>query len=167
VKLTLTYEWDCSPEDFWALYYDPEFVVRMHLEALGSTSAEVVSQEGDLSSGLTRTLRYSQKPNAPGPVKKIFGEEIVTTEVGTYDPATNTATFTITPGTMAEKTSITGSIVVAEEGGTTMETFSLDARVKIFGAGPIVERFAEHQARDTQEKSVAYMRTELESRAGG
>ena len=39
-----------------------------------------------------------------------------------------------------------------------METFSLDARVKIFGAGPIVERFIEHQAHDMQDKAVAYMR---------
>ena len=70
MKLSLAYEWDCAPEAFWALYFDPEFAVRMHLEALGSTSAEVVSQEGDLSSGLVRTLRYGQRPPMPGPVRK-------------------------------------------------------------------------------------------------
>ena len=48
MKLSLTYDWGCAPETFWALYFDPEFAVRLHLEALGSTSAEVVSQEGDL-----------------------------------------------------------------------------------------------------------------------
>ena len=86
MKLSLEYRWDCSPEDFWALYFDPEFVVRMHLEGLGSTSAEVISQEGDLTGGLVRTLRYGQRPNGPGPVRKLFGEEIVTTEVSTFDP---------------------------------------------------------------------------------
>ena len=86
MKLSLDYTWDCAPEAFWALYYDPEFAVRMHLDALGSTSAEVVSQEGDLTSGLVRTLRYGQRPNMPGPVRKIFGDEVVTTEVSTYDP---------------------------------------------------------------------------------
>ena len=78
MKLTLDYTWDCEPEAFWALYYDPAFTVRLHLDALGSTSAEVVSQEGDLTSGLVRTLRYGQRPNMPGPVRKIFGEEVVT-----------------------------------------------------------------------------------------
>ena len=67
----------------------------------------------------------------------------------------------MTPGTMADKTQIEGSIALAREGGGTVETFSLDARVKIFGAGPIVERFIEHQARETQEKSVDFMRAEL------
>ena len=161
MKLTLDYTWECAPEAFWALYYDPEFVVRLHLDALGSTSAEVLSQEGDLASGLVRTLRYGQRPNMPGPVRKIFGEEVVTTEVSTYDPATTTTTFSMTPGTMADKTQIDGRIALAREGDGAVETFTLDARVKIFGAGPIVERFIEHQARDMQEKAVAFMRGEL------
>ena len=116
MKLSLDYTWDCEPEAFWALYYDPDFTVRLHLDALGSTSAEVVSQEGDLTSGLVRTLRYGQRPNMPGPVRKIFGEEVVTTEVSTYDPATTTTTFTMTPGTMADKTQIDGRIALAREG---------------------------------------------------
>jgi len=161
MKLSLTYGWDCSPEEFWALYFDRDFALRLHLEALGSTSAEVVSQEGDLTSGLVRTLRYGQRPPMPGPVRKLFGEEVVTTEVSTYDPATSTTTFTMTPGTMADKTHIEGSIAFAVEGGNTVETFNLDARVKIFGAGPVVERFIEHQAREMQEKSVEFMRAQL------
>jgi len=161
MKLSLTYGWDCSPEEFWALYFDRDFALRLHLEALGSTSAEVVSQEGDLTSGLVRTLRYGQRPPMPGPVRKLFGEEVVTTEVSTYDPATSTTTFTMTPGTMADKTHIEGSIAFAVEGGNTVETFNLDARVKIFGAGTVVERFIEHQAREMQEKSVEFMRAQL------
>ena len=161
MKLTLTYGWDCTPQEFWALYYDPDYTVRLHLESLGSTSAEIVSQEGSLASGLVRTLTYGQRPPMPGPVRKIFGEEVVTTEVSTFDPRTSTMTFVMTPGTMADKTHIGGSIELANEGGTTVETFSLEARVKIFGAGPIVERFIEHMARDMQEKSVAFMRAEL------
>src|SRR5580692_9974536 len=144
MKLTLDYTWDCAPEAFWALYYDPDFAVRMHLEALGSTSAEVVSQEGDLAGGLVRTLTYGQRPPMPGPVRRIFGEEVVTTEVSTFDPRTSTTTFVMTPGTMTDKTHIQGSIELAVEGGSTMETFCLEARVKIFGAGPVVERFIEH-----------------------
>jgi hypothetical protein len=162
VKLSLEYTWECGPEAFWALYYDPEFTVRMHLEALGSTSAEVVSQEGDLSTGLVRTLRYGQRPNMPGPVRKIFGDEVVTTEVSTYDPASATTTFTMTPGTMANKTQIEGRIALARQAEQTLETFVLDARVKIFGAGPIVERFIELQARTMQNQAVDFMRNQLE-----
>jgi len=161
VRLSLDYTWECEPDTFWALYYDPDFTIRLHLQALGSTSAEIVSQEGDLTGGLVRTLRYGQRPNMPGPVRKIFGEEVVTTEVSTYVSATTTTTFTMTPGTMANKTQIEGTIALARQGESTLETFSLDARVKIFGAGPIVERFIEQQARDMQNKAVEFMRGEL------
>jgi hypothetical protein len=147
VKLSLAYRWECAPETFWALYFDPAFVLRLHLEGLGSTSAEVISQEGDLAAGLTRTLRYGQKPNSPGPVRKIFGEEIVTTEVSIFTPATSTTTFTLTPGTMADKTQLSGSIALSRGDDHTTEEFALEARVKIFGVGPVVERFIEHQAR--------------------
>lgn len=163
MKLALDYTWACTPESFWELYFDPLFVVRLHLEGLGSTSAEVVAQEGDLTSGLVRTLRYSQRPNAPAPVRKIFGEEIVTTEVSTFDPSSSSTTFTVTPGTMADKTRISGAIALNVDGGRTTERFSLEAQVKIFGVGPIVERFIEHQARDIQERSVAFMRPLLDA----
>ena len=69
----------------------------------------------------------------------------------------------MTPGTMADKTHIDGAIALATGGDdTTTETFTLEARVKIFGAGPVVERFIEHQARTMQEAAVAFMRAELE-----
>lgn len=161
MRLSLSYSWEYPPDAFWALYYDPAFVVRLHLEGLGSISAEVLSQEGDLASGLTRTLRYRQKPNAPGPVRKIFGDEITSTEVSTFSPATSTTFFTLTPGAMADKTHLNGSIALRADGDDTIEHFDLEARVKIFGAGPIVERFIEHQAREIQQKSVAFMRQEL------
>ena len=163
MKLSLTYAWQCPPDDFWKLYFDQDYVIRLHLEALGSLSAEVVSQEGDLTSGITRTLRYSQRPNMPGPVRKIFGEEISSTEVSTFNPSTQMTTFELTPGTMADKTHIEGAIALAEDDGTTTETFMLEAKVKIFGVGPVVERFIEAQARDIQEKSAAFMKTTLAS----
>ncbi len=162
MKLSLVYDWGCAPEAFWALYFDREFVIRLHRDALGSTSVDVVSQDGDLASGLVRTLRYGQRPPMPGPVRKLFGEEVVTTEVTKFDPASSRATFTMTPGTMADKTHIDGAIALDQRGGRTTETFTLDARVKIFGAGPVVERFIEHQARSMQDAAVAFMRAELE-----
>ena len=62
---------------------------------------------------------------------------------------------------MGDKTHLNGSIALRADGEDTIEDFDLEARVKIFGAGPIVERFIEHQAREVQQKSVAFMRREL------
>lgn len=164
MKLSLVYDFACTPQRFWELYYDPAFTERLHREALGSTSIEIVETTGDLATGLTRTLRYGQRPDAPGPVKRLFGDEIVSVEVTTFDPATSTATLVLTPGTLGDKTDIRGTIAIApgEDPGTCRETFSLEGRVRIFGAGPVVERFIDHQARGAQDKAVAFIRRALE-----
>ena len=53
MKLSLSYNWECSPDAFWALYFDPAFVVRLHLEGLGSfigldqSPGQVQQGEGD------------------------------------------------------------------------------------------------------------------------
>ena len=68
MKLSLDYTWTCAPEAFWALYYDPEFTVRLHLDALGSTSAEVVSQDGDLThAAWCARCATGSGPTCPGP----------------------------------------------------------------------------------------------------
>lgn len=218
MKLELRYDVHGSAARFWEAFFDPEVTRRLHLEALRSTSVEIEEQSGDVASGFQRTIRYGQRPDAPGPVKKLFGSEVVTTEHGTFDPETGIWSFTLTPATLGEKTDIRGSIELketegtgsperagelapatptvrvrkesddsGEEGGSAdedpvvddiaadedagqedsdgsscQEIFRLEAKVKIFGAGPVVERFIEKQARDTQNRAAAFFNRVLD-----
>lgn len=225
MKLELRYEVHGTPARFWEVFFDPEMTRRLHFEALRSTSVEIEEQTGDIASGIERTMRYGQRPDAPGPVKRLFGSEVVTTEHGTFDPETGIWSFTLTPVTLGDKTDIRGSIAVKEterapasaeavppatssvrivgqtdgssgedEAGkeapiadgttdepspipaatpedgpgdpdrrTSEQLFSLEAKVKIFGAGPVVERFIERQARDTQNRAAAFFNRVLDS----
>jgi hypothetical protein len=217
MKLELRYDVHGTAARFWEVFFDPEVTRRLHLEALRSTSVEIEEQTGDIASGLERTMRYGQRPDAPGPVKRLFGSEVVTTEHGTFDPETGIWSFTLTPATLGDKTDIRGSIkVTGTEGGadevapatptvrivghpdgpsaddetteedsaadesaidapatpdgghqgsnlgTSEQVFSLEAKVKIFGAGPVVERFIEKQARDTQNRAAAFFNRVLD-----
>jgi hypothetical protein len=163
MKLQLRYPLDATPERFWEVFFDPEITTRLHLEALGSTSVEIESLTGTPATGVERTIRYAQVPDMPGPVKRLFGSEVVTTEQGTFDPKTGIWTFGLTPATMADKTDIRGTIEILDTRGDDgaespfEQIFSLEARVKIFGAGPVVERFIEKQARDTQDRATAFL----------
>lgn len=217
MKLELRYDVHGSAARFWEAFFDPETTRRLHLEALRSTSVEIEEQSGDVATGFQRTIRYGQRPDAPGPVKKLFGSEVVTTEHGTFDPETGIWSFTLTPATLGEKTDIRGSIELKETEGTKSpegaqevapatptvrvikesdsgvegesadeapgvdvvaadgdadqedadgssceEIFRLEAKVKIFGAGPVVERFIEKQARDTQNRAAAFFNRVLD-----
>jgi hypothetical protein len=211
MKLELRYDVHGTAARFWEVFFDPDVTRRLHLEALRSTSVEIEEQTGDVDSGLERTMRYGQRPDAPGPVKRLFGSEVVTTEHGTFDPKTGIWSFTLTPVTLGDKTDIRGSIKIEEtpgapagagdvppptpsvrivgradkkepaagssaaeppsaphsgaedsDGGTCEQVFSLEAKVKIFGAGPVVERFIEKQARDTQNRAAAFFNRVLD-----
>ena len=35
MKLELQHDLDCPPDDFWALYFDPDYTVRLHLTRPG------------------------------------------------------------------------------------------------------------------------------------
>jgi Protein of unknown function (DUF2505) len=165
MKLQLRYPLHATPERFWEAFFDPDTTSRMHLEALGSTSVEIEELTGTPATGVERTLRYAQVPDMPGPVKRLFGSEVVTTEAGTFDPVSGVWSFTLTPTTLAEKTDITGSIEILDTGSDGADDghpgyeqiFLLEAKVKIFGAGPVVERFIEKQARDTQNRAAAFL----------
>ena len=122
MKLSLVYGWECTPEAFWALYFDPDFAVRLHLECLGSTSAEVLSQEGDLTRrpGADPSLWPTTQHARTGAQdlrrrgRHHRGEHL--------RPDVSTTTFTMTPGTMADKTHIEGAIALTRESGSTVET---------------------------------------------
>jgi uncharacterized protein DUF2505 len=162
MKLTVHHAINCTPEAFWELYLDPDFTRRLHLEGLGSTSVEVLSQETDADGIVRRRLRYGQRPDAPGPVRKLFGDEVVTTEDGTFDPARGLWSFTLIPGTLADKTNLHGTMRLREaSGGASDQEFTLEAKVKMLGVGGIVEKFIERQARDSQAKAAAYVNQQL------
>lgn len=164
VKLTVHHAIGCSPDEFWVLYFDEGFTERLHLEGLGSTSVEVIAQSETVGGpgAFTRQIRYGQQPDMPGPVRKLFGDEVVTTEDGSFDPATGVWSFTLVPGTMADKTKLSGTMTLTDNGdGTSDQEFTLDAKVKIFGIGPVVEKFIEKQAKDSQAASAAFVNEEL------
>jgi hypothetical protein len=163
VKLSVTHTIDGPADAFWSRYLDPAWIEQLHREALGSTSTEVVEQAGAYGAGeVRRTLRYGQEPDVPGPLRKLVGDEVVSTEEGTFDPAAERWTFTLTPGSLADKTTVTGAMITTpRDDGTTDLTFTMEAKVKIIGIGGVAEKFIERQAREGQERTVAHVNAEL------
>lgn len=162
MKFSRDYEIAGTPEQFWALYLDDEFIARHHVEAMNSTSVEIVSSAGTYPDKVERTLRYGQTPDMPAAAQKLFGKEIISTEVGAFDPDSGRWTFDITPGTMADKTKMRGEMSLADNGdGTSTQTFTLEAKVKILGVGSMIEKVIEAQVKNGQQSSVAYINDAL------
>lgn len=161
MKLSMRHDLPCTPDEFWAAFLDEEQIVAMYTEALGATSAEVVEQSGDVSSGVTRTLHSEQPIDAPGPIRKLMGDTAGTTETGTYDPGTATWTFSMEPSTLADKIHLAGTIRVDETDGGCVRVFDLEGKVKILGLGKVFEAFIESQTKDAQDRTAEFWRARL------
>ena len=157
VKPSLTDDWAWRPA--LALYFDPDFAVRLHLEPFARPRPRSCPRMVTLSSGLVRTLRHGQRP--PSPTRCAGSSARRHAYRGDHGlPRRPHAPPSRSPRTTADKTHI--RLHRAYAGDHTTETFPLEAQVKIFGAGPIVERFIEPPAREIQENAVAFMRPQLE-----
>lgn len=158
MKLTVQHVVRGTPESLWSRYLDAAYVERLHLEGLDSTSFELVSSDGTFPGRVRRRIRYGQAPDVPGPLKKLVGDQVTSEEDGTFDPDSGIWTFTITPGTLADKTQISGSMRARDLGdGTTELQFTIEAKVKVLGLGGVAEKFIERQAKESQERTARFL----------
>ena len=143
MKKVVQHTFAMAEADFFSkVFFEEDYARRMHMEALGNASFEIISQSGDLKTGIHRHVVTAPNMNAPKVVQKILGDSIQYSEKGTYLPAENRFEFSLTPSRLADKIQIQGAIWTKEDGPTSMIRFSeVTAQVKIFGAGKVIEQF--------------------------
>lgn len=166
MQLTLRDRFDVGADAFWRdVFFDAPFLERLYREALGADGFEILSQTGDLASGLSRRLRFSQRVDAAAAVRKIFGETASMEEEGRFDPAARTWTFQLVPGTMPDKVTIRGKTWLEPDGaGAVTRVTELSFTVSIFAVGGLVEKYIAGQTKETVEKQTRFIREYLAAR---
>jgi len=164
---TLRDRFAIGQDAFWRdVFFHRPFVERLYREALGAESFEVLSETGDVASGLARRLRFSQKVDAPAPVRKLFGETTSMEEEGRFDPATGRWSFHLVPGTMPDKVTIRGTTWLEPAGAAEVTRVTeLTFAVSIFAVGGLVEKYIAKQTHESMEKQARFIRDYLAQRA--
>src|SRR6185436_13653348 len=104
-------------------------------------------------------LRFTQRMDAPAPVRKIFGETTSMEEDGRFDPATRRWRFRMIPDRMADKIDITGETWLEERGPGRVERVSeLSVGVRIFAVGGLVEQFIAKETETSNAKQAEFTR---------
>jgi len=168
MQTTLRDRFAIGKDAFWRdVFFHRPFVERLYREALGASSFEVLAETGDVASGLSRRLRFTQKVDAPGPVRKLFGETTTMEEEGRFDPATSTWSFHLVPGSMPDKVTIRGKTWLEPEGADQVTRVTeLTFTVSIFAVGGLVEKFIAKQNEESMEKQARFIREYLAARGG-
>lgn len=167
MRTTIRDTFDIDASAFWReCFFNRTFLERMYKEALACESIDVLSETGDLSTGITRRLRFTQKVDAPAPVRKLFGETTTMEEEGTFDAASGRWRYRMIPGKMADKLSIEGTTWLEPGDGRSVSRVSeVDFAVRIFGVGGLVEKYIAKQTAESMERQTRFTRAYIASLA--
>ena len=89
-----------------------------------------------------RNLRFRKPIDAPAAVRKMFGDAVTMEERGTFDPKSQSFSFTYRPPMLADRLSITGRTTVTPSDGGVDVVTETQYRCDMFGLGSLLERFA-------------------------
>jgi len=144
MRCTIRDELDAeSPERFWRDVFFSERVQEQIYRELGYREARILSQSGDLETGLRRSFVFVQSLSTPGPLKKLFGAQQTLTEHGVFDAARQEYRFeTVPEGALGERISVRGVTRVEQtRPGKITRICELDCTCSIPALGGLTERF--------------------------
>ncbi len=167
MKSTLRHTFSIGADAFWRdIFFDQAFLERMYKEALGCIAVSFLEDSGDTADGRARRFSFTQKFDAPAPIRKLFGETTTMEERGRFDPRTKRWRFTMLPDRMADKVGIKGETWVEPAGeGKIERVIDLEYSVSLFGVGGLVEKFMVSATADSFAKQVAFTNEYLRARA--
>ena len=162
----LKHEIPCGEERFWKLFFDKEFNERLYREARGFPCFEVLETK-ETDAQITRVAKGQPKMNAPAAVQKVMGANFRYTEHGTFDKATKSFRWKMTPSTLEGKIKQDGGVRTETAGeGKVWRLVELIIEAKVFLVGGLIEAMAEKQLRDGWETSASYMGQWLKDHPG-
>ena len=151
----------CTPDVFWRVYLDPEYLRALHVGELACKRFDVVE-----STPTSRKLRVVPKMSVPGPVEALIGESFVYEDHGTLDRARNEWTWRmVQPKDLDPKAKPRNDVLttcgavrvepVSE--GKCRRTDEVAIEAKIFGLGGVIESAVEKELRAARAKEFAFL----------
>ena len=151
----------CSPDDFWGVFLDADYLHALYVEELDSRAFEVI-EIGDTF----RKLRIVPKMKLPGPVAKLIGDSFAYEDHGTLERAKNEWTWQmVQPANLDSKrkprknvVTMRGTIrVEALDGEQCRRTDEFTVEAKIFGLGGRIESTIESELQRGRAKEFAFL----------
>jgi hypothetical protein len=165
-KFTVTHEINCDAETFWKTFFDKSFNEKLYSEALGFPSFKILDQK-ETDGQIIRKVSGQPKMNMPGPVAKLIGSNFSYIEDGTFDKATKTWRWKLTPSSLADKMRNEGSVRIEPVGTNKVRRVAeMLIEAKVFGVGGLIESSAEKQLREGWDASAVFMNKYLATASG-
>lgn len=155
---------DCTPERFWALYFDESFNRDTFLEGLRWEAPQITEfrSEPEL---IVRNIAAQPKLELPGKVAKLVGEKLGYQEWGRFDRSTHEFEFRHRTNIFGDKLWIRGKMWAEPLGSDKMKWRTrLTIDCSVLGVGGLIERAAEHNVYKAWPQCASYWNRWIRSR---
>lgn len=159
----------CTPELFWRVFFDPQYLRALYLEELGYKKFEVIEITES-----SRKLRIVPNLNLPRPLEALIGESFAYEEHGTLDRARNQWTWRMVQPTDLRSTATPRDGVIATRGSISIEATARNQcrhsneviiEANLFGLGSLIESTVENEFRTGWAKEAALLARWIEKLA--
>ena len=161
MKVTHDAIYNCEPQFYLEQYFDAEGRAERELKGCDTVSFKVLeSNRGD--DVWTHLAESTERVNAPGPVRKLFGETTRIEERASWRRSTNNIEIVVTPDSMKSRLTIRSQIRADAAGdGRTRITITLDVTAKVFAVGGLIEKMAVKEMPVHVKKDAAYFNAHI------
>ncbi|MFT3928327.1 MAG: DUF2505 family protein [Myxococcales bacterium] len=129
-------------ETYWReLCLNLDYQQRLYCEALGFIRMEVLEHKGDYETGMSRRLRFEKPLEAPLPIRKLVGENVIIEEISKFDPREKCWSYRMVPAVIGDRVEILGAVRLDENASGVEQLSKNSVHCKIFGIGSIIEHF--------------------------
>jgi TusA-related sulfurtransferase len=150
MKIRHEVTYDAGVDEVYAMLADPEFR-KKSCDAMGVVSADVkIDAAGDKLRVIIDQVQRTE--GIPSFAKKFAGETTRAVQTEEWDDHAGATLVVTTPG---KPTTITGRISLVASGGSTVQAFEGEAKVKVPLIGGKLEALAADLFRDGREKERA------------
>jgi hypothetical protein len=142
----------CTPERFWQVFFDEDYLRAFYLEALGFRAFRLLER-----TDTTRKIHVVPKINLPGPVAKLVGESFAYEEHGTLDRAAGLWTWRLQPAGGRELVRTSGTVRVLPDGAAAIKRIDeVTIESSVFAIGGLIESTAEKETRASWAKEAPF-----------
>ena len=150
MKIRHEVTYDAGVDEVYAMLADPDFR-KKSCDAMGVVSADVkIDAAGEGMKVIVDQVQRTE--GVPSFAKKFAGETTRAVQTEEWDDHTGATLVVTTPG---KPSTITGRITLTADGGSTVQAFEGDAKVKVPLIGGKLEGLAADLFRDGRDKEHA------------
>lgn len=156
MKLHVRHAFECTPDEFWDMYWDEAF--DQALTSQSNVLREVISErtEGDV---VVRRLRFTPERDLPRPVAKLLGSnKLVYEQENRWDQAKSTMTWEVIPTLLPGKLSAKGTFEVRTTPTGCEQIVDGDIEVNVRFIGGQIEKAIVDEVRKSYERTASESR---------